>query len=117
MADAKTWKHGVCGCCDSGFMFFCKDMYCCACCTLGKVWAAYEMPGGFLVGCCCGGGLICHIMLRSKVASAEGINDGINTFLCPCCCAGCSMWQIIQEAKDAGKLGGAGAPAETEMVR
>ena len=116
MADTKTWSSGICGCCDNGAGFFCIQMYCCGPCTLGKVWAAYELPGGCPVGCCCGGGFLCHVYLRSQVAAKEGINDGINTCLCPCCCAACSMWQIINQAKASGKLDG-GAPETTEMSR
>ena len=52
-----TWKHGILGCCDSGCGYFCVSMYCCAPCTWGKVWSAYDMPGGYAVGCCCGGGM------------------------------------------------------------
>jgi hypothetical protein len=79
-------------------------MYCCACCTWGKVWEAYEQPGGFPVGCLCGGGWCCQFLLRSKVSADQGIDDGIMAFVMPICCSGCSMWQVIQEAKDAGKI-------------
>jgi hypothetical protein len=101
-----TWKHGILGCCDSGCGYFCVSMYCCAPCTWGKVWSAYDFPGGYVVGCCCGGGMCCQFMVRNKVAQEQGIDDGICAFVMPFCFAPCSMWQVVQEAKDAGKLDG-----------
>ena len=50
--------------------------------------------------------MCCQFMVRNKVAQEQGIDDGICAFVMPFCFPACSMWQVIQEAKDAGKLDG-----------
>ena len=75
-------------------------------CTVGKVWAAYDQPGGCPVGCLCGGMWCCHFLLRAAAAKDSGINDGTCAFIGPICCGPFSLYQIVQEAKDSGKLEG-----------
>ena len=35
----KPWSTGLCGCCDQGCWWWCKNIYFCSCCNLGRAIA------------------------------------------------------------------------------
>jgi len=93
-----TTFEGPCSCCDAGCGFWCTNFYCCGPCSMGKIADAYQVPGGFFTGCCCGGAVCCHYMIRSAVAKEHGIDDGMMSIICPCCCGPCSQVQIVNSS-------------------
>merc|ERR1711865_408933 len=66
----EDWRHGLCGCCDSGCCVVC----CCNCC--------------------------CHPMVRCKIVEKYNLGESSVVSCCfACCCGMCSAAQIIQEAE------------------
>ena len=111
-----SWSHGSCGCCDHGVPAFCVNYYCCPCVTQGKMWEAYDLPGGFPVGCCCTG-CPCMCFVRMKVAEAHNISPWLDPI--SCCCPGLGFMQAANEAITKGKIqplmAGSGAPPVTAV--
>merc|ERR1711865_799603 len=93
----EEWKHGLCGCCDSGCVQCCCNYGYCGTCNLGRAAEISQMGNCFVVCCfhCC-----CQPVVRCKLVQIYNLDESsFMSCLLACCCAGCSAAQIIQEVE------------------